>query len=483
MAKPQQSLEQVQEQRLQQRLNPQSVALGRMLEMSTPEFEDDVRRELDENPALEATDVPDESPAENDFSETAEELQRADFSDDEAPDYPASGRYSADNQSFDPVSIAVADGPTLMENLLTQLRDEFELTPDQRRIALHILGNLDSNGYMHRSLSSIADEVAIAEGIDVSDAEVKDVFRMVRQLDPPGIGAVDLRDCLLLQLDRKPKDVTVLTAREIIDRYFDLFSKKHFEKLQSHLGISRNQLAQALEYIHTLNPKPAAGLESVSTSDRTGHIVPDFVLSYDDATDSFTLSLTSRIPDLGLEATFNVEPENSESPAVRKADREADAFIRRKRESALDFIKLVKMRNNTLMTIGRAIVEWQHDFFTTGDRSDIKPMILKDISARTGLDLSVISRATAGKYILTTFGTYPLKLFFNERPDADTDVSAHKIMTVIKELVDAEDKSNPLSDRAINEALTNQGYELARRTVAKYRERLNIPVARLRKKI
>lgn len=486
MAGSRQSLEQTQEQRLQQRLNPQSVALGRMLEMSTPEFEDEVRRELDDNPALEATDAGGESTPESEFHETAEELQRADYGDeDDAPDYPAlSGGWDG-RADFDPVSIAADDGPSLMESLLSQLRDENTLSPEDLRIAIHILGNLDSNGYMHRSLSSIADEVEIAEGTVVTDEEVKRVFGMVRELDPPGIGAVDLRDCLLLQLDRRPKDVTVLTAREIIDRYFDLFSKRHYDRLLSHLGISRSQLSEALDYIKTLNPKPTAGLEGVVSADRTRHIVPDFVLAYDETTDNFTLTLTSRIPDLGIETTFAADPAltSGASAAVRKVEKDAGAFIRRKRESAQEFIKLVKLRNNTLMTIGRAIVEWQRNFFVTGDRADIRPMILKDIAGLTDLDLSVISRATAGKYILTSHGTYPLKLFFNERPDADTDVSTHRILNTMSRLIDNEDKSNPLSDRAINEALVAQGYDLARRTVAKYRERLGIPVARLRKKI
>ena len=481
-----QSLQQTQEQRLQQRLNPQSVALGRMLEMSTPEFEDEVRRELDDNPALEEVDSAPESTPEGEFHETAEQLQRADYGDDDdAPDYTSAQGGWSDRYDFDPVTIAADDGPSLMESLLTQLRDENTLTNEDMRIAIHILGNLDSNGYMHRSLSSIADEVEIAEGIVVTDQQVKKVFEMVRELDPAGIGAVDLRDCLLLQLDRKPKDVRVVTAREIIDRYFDLFSKKHYDRLQSQLGISRSQLSDALEYIKTLNPNPAAGIEGVVSADRTRHIVPDFILAYDETTDNFTLTLTSRIPDLGIEATFAADPAltSGASMAVRKAEKDAGAFIRRKRESAQEFIKLVKMRNNTLMTIGRAIVEWQHTFFVTGDRADIRSMILKDIANVTGLDLSVISRATAGKYILTSHGTYPLKLFFNERPDADTDVSTHRILNAMSRLIENEDKNNPLSDRAINEALAEQGYELARRTVAKYRERLGIPVARLRKKI
>ncbi len=481
MAAGNQSLKQTQEQRLQQTLNPQLVALGRMLEMSTPEFEDEVRRELDDNPALEVADNGPDALAESDFTETAEQLQRADYGDDD--DAPSFGNFGAESSAFDPLSIAVDDETSLMDNLMSQLRSENDLSPNDLRIAAHILGNLDSNGYMHNSLSSIADEIAIAEGIDVSDADVRRVFDMVRHLDPPGIGALDLRDCLLLQIDRAPARPAVNIARRIIAEYFDLFSKKHYDRLQSQLSISRTQLSQALDYIQTLNPKPGAGLEGVVTADRTRHIVPDFVLTYDEATDNFNLSLTSRIPDLTIDASFAASaPPSAVSPAARRAEKEAGVFIRRKRDAALKFIELVNLRNSTLMTIGRAIVSWQRRFFITGDRSDIRPMILKDLANVTGLDLSVISRATAGKYILTSHGTYPLKFFFNERPDADTDISSHQILDAITQLIGAEDKSHPLADEAIRAALSAQGFELARRTVAKYRERLGFPVARLRKK-
>ncbi|MCM1068167.1 MAG: RNA polymerase factor sigma-54 [Muribaculaceae bacterium] len=478
-------LQQVQQQRLQQRLNPQNVALGRLLEMSVPELEDEIRRELDDNPALEASEsVPDDS--HDEFGESADQLQMADYAD--ADDAPAGIRArSRLDDAFDPVTIAPDDGDSLIDAVMKHLTDEYELNEQELRIAEHIVGNLDDNGYLTRCLADIADDIAMAEGFEPRQEQVKHVFGLIRSLEPAGICAVDLRDCLLLQLDRLKPSQARSHAGEIIADHFDSFAKKHFDRLQAQLGISRSELAEALELIRTLNPKPASGLDLGRGADSVRHITPDIALDYDPGSDTFTLSLLGNIPEMSIEQTFAREAEREpQAAAGDKAglrQRKALTFIRRKRDDAAAFIKLVEMRSATLMSIARAIVDIQRSFFISGDKADIRPMILRDIAARTGLDLSVISRAAAGKYILTPHGVYPLKLFFNERPDADADVSAHEILKVIEELIDSEDKHNPLPDRELCEALRSRGYDLARRTVAKYRERLGHPVARLRKQL
>lgn len=472
------SLRQEQQLALQQRLNPQNVALGRVLEMSVPEFEDEVRRELDDNPALEAVEP--ENDTTDDFGESSEQLQLADYADDDdAPAYLAGNR-SADDRHVEVASYTADDEESMGEILLRRLAAETDLDDTDMRVAAHIIGNFDDNGYLTRPLRDITDDIAIAEGMYVDDSDVRRVFDAIRSLDPPGIGAVDLRDCLLLQLNRMPQTVESVTAREIVAHHFDLFSKRHFDRLQAQLDIPRENLADAIELIQGLNPKPASALEGPHSTDRAQHVVPDFVLDYDAATDTFTVSLQGNIPELAIESSFRVD---ELPPTASPRQRQAYTFIKDKRNAATTFIKLVSLRAQTLMSIARAIVKLQHDFFVSGDKADIKPMILRDVAALTGLDLSVISRATSGKYILTPHGMYPLKMLFNERPDADNDVSTHRILKALGDIIDREDKHSPLSDQALTEALQAQGYDIARRTVAKYRERIGQPVARLRKEL
>ena len=270
------------------------------------------------------------------------------------------------------------------EILMRRLTAENELDEDDMRIASHIIGNIDDNGYLTRPLRDIADDIAISEGFYVDDADVRRVFDDIRKLDPAGICAVDLRDCLLLQLERMPQTVESITAREIVAHHFDLFSKRHFDRLQAQLDIPRPALADAIDIIQGLNPKPASALEGLRTSDRVQHVVPDFVLDYDAATDTFTVGLQGNIPELAIESSFRADdPGESATPRQKQAH----AFIRDKRNAATAFIKLVELRARTLMMIARAIVKLQHDFFVSGDKADIKPMILRDVSTLTGLDI------------------------------------------------------------------------------------------------
>ena len=469
------SLRQVQQQALQQRLNIQNVALGRLLEMNMVQFEDEVRRELDDNPALELKNGETDKET-DDFNETPEQLQLADYADaDDIPYYKLEAlNHEAGGTAFDPASVMPDDSDSVLDILLRRLSNETELQPDELNVARYIIGNLDSNGYLTRSLEDIADDMAINEGIEVSRNKLIKAFEAVRALEPAGIGAIDLRDCLLLQLERLETTPEVLTAILIIKDNFELLAKKHYDRLGNAVGTSASDLERALRLIQSLNPKPAASL--AGTPDSSPHIIPDFILDYDAMTELFTVSLSGRQPDLGIEESFSATHQAGE-----RGSSEADAFIKKKRDEATSFIKLAEMRGATLLAIAKTIVSKQSAFFASGDPAEIRPMILKDISAVTGLDISIISRAVAGKYILAPHGVYPLKYLFNERSSASSDTSSLEILEAIKKLINSEDKSSPLTDQELTEKLQASGYDIARRTVAKYRERLGYPVGRLRK--
>ncbi|WP_280121372.1 RNA polymerase factor sigma-54 [Duncaniella muricolitica] len=478
------SLSQSLEQRLQLRLSPMQMRLVRMLEMTEPEIEEEVRREVDDNPALEVVDTPvaGEEPTET-YGESAEQMQLADYRDeDDIPPYrlEANNR-SADDVRFEPV--AVAAGESLMESLMSQLA-ETDLSQRQLAIARYIVGNIDDNGYMTRTLPQIDDDLAIDAGIEVDMAEIKDIFARIRTLDPAGVGAYDLRDCLSLQLRRMPDSEAVRTAREIVDNYFDVFSLRHFDRLGSLLGISRESLREADEVIRSLDPKPASRFGESDADDRARHIVPDFYVEVD-RNDRITVSMPGSLPELAIERSFDVDDEVSvaDTGETSMRKREALSFISSKRRDASDFIELLRLRRVTLMKVMEAIARWQREFFLSEDESRLRPMVLKDIAGAIGMDISVVSRATAGKYVATQGGVYPLKFFFNERVSEDEDASSREILSALRVLIQEEAPSSPLSDDALTARLTEMGYNIARRTVAKYRERLGIPVARLRKKL
>lgn len=465
-------------QRLQQKLSPLQIRYGRVLEMNAPEIEEEVRQELDDNPALAVADTQQDDFSDETFNESAEQLQMADYRDeDDIPSY----RLEARNHSVNDVyrePVAVAGGNTLMEHLSSQLA-EMGLSVTDLRIADYIVGNIDDNGYLTRTLPAIIDDLAINQGLDVADEDVRRMYNTVRSLDPAGVGAIDLRDCLLLQLKRRRATPDVRVAREIVSDYFDLFSLKHYDRLVSSLGVTRQQLQEAVDVIRTLDPKPGSVYADAAVDDRVRHIIPDFSVEVDG--DSITLTLLNNIPELCIEETFAAGDDNR---SVTPREREAAAFVRRKRDEASDFIAMLKLRQSTLYSVMSAIVKIQRDFFLTDDETKLRPMRLRDIGAVTGLDLSVISRAAAGKYVTTPGGVYPLKFFFNDSAGSDDeDASVRKIIAEIKEIVDNEDHARPLSDDAITTELRERGYDIARRTVAKYRERLGYPVARLRKEV
>lgn len=470
--------------RQQQRLTPMQVQFVKMLEMTAPEIEDTVRHAVDEMPALEASD-PDALPADHDTITRAADHgtdtpSPANDSTDPTPYYARrADNRSADDRYFDAAAAAPARDETLIESLAAQL-SLLDMDDTDRLIAANIIGNLDDNGYMTRDLQAIADDLLTSASIVVDTDRVNRVWQQVRALDPAGIAAVDLRDCLLLQLRRLPRSPRVETATEIVSHYFDIFSKMHFDRLANAMGIDRDSLRDAVDVIRRLNPKPGAMFAAGHPGDEAAqHVIPDFNVDVDG--DRLILTMPSRIPELSIERAF--AEDTPVTAATERSRRDAMLFIRRKRDEAQSFIKLLSMRQETLYRVMQAIVKLQRDFFMTGDESLIRPMILRDIKEITGYGLSVVSRATTGKYVSTPYGTYSLKSLFNERPKDDNDASAHQIFAALRQLIDGESPAHPLSDRQLTDALSAQGFDIARRTVAKYREHLGYPVARLRRKI
>lgn len=474
------TLQQQQELKQLQRLTPMQVQFVRMLEMTGPELEGEVNRALDEMPALEIAENQSVTPDNDGFNETAEQVQLADYgNDDDIPSYMLDARNRSVNDTYY-TPVAVNDELTLTEDLSRQL-SELPLSPRQLTIANYIIGNLDSNGYLKRTPEAIADDITFTESVETEAAEVSEVIDIIRTLDPAGVGAVDLRDCLLLQLNRRQPTVEVITAREIITHYFDLFSKKHFDRLADLLGIDTERLTAAVDIISRLNPKPGNQLNDSAIEHSGRQIVPELQVEID-SDNNLTVSLLNNIPDLALSRSFSLDTPMSATLTPRQRT-DAATFIRTRRDEAQAFIKTLQMRQSTLLNVMTAIASLQRDFFLTGDETRLHPMILKDVAAVTGYDLSVISRATASKYVLAPSGIYPLKFFFNERPKADDDVTSHQIIDAIKTIISQEDKRSPLPDETIAAMLSEKGFNIARRTVAKYRERLGLPVARLRKTI
>lgn len=468
-------------QALQQTLAPLQVQYVRMLEMNAAAIEDEVRRRLDENPALAADrDTADDSAyAGGDASADSYDSDSGYDSEDDRADYAYRRRLSSQRSGGRmPIEANAAAGPDLAESLNGQLA-ELPLDKRARALARYVIGSLDSNGRLTRTPQAMADDVSIATGADVTAADMRAAMAVVRSLDPAGVGAVDLRDCLLLQLDRKTPSQAVDDATMIVEDHFDTFATKNYDRLLSRSGLTAQRLHDAVSLIQTLNPKPG-NAEGSSPSDRTLHITPDFTVEPDEAHPGrFIVTLNQSIPELSVSEGFTPEAEEALGNGRQAAD--ARTFMRSRRQEASDFIGLVNRRNETLMQIMKAIVKLQQPFFSTEDPETIRPMILKDISAITGRDLSVVSRAAAGKYVATPSAVYPLKMFFNERPHDDSDMSTHRILTAMRQIIDAEDKSRPLSDDALQSALADRGLDIARRTVAKYREMMNIPNSRGRR--
>ena len=485
------SNKQILEQRLTTRLwiAPQQKLLGRLLEMNGAEIEEEVRRATDENPAIEEAETrpaerqPDRDEEGEPITETADEMMRADYrSEDDIPYYRTHiSNRSADDEAYEPT---LAAENSIIDYLTAQI-GERDLTPRQTLIAKYIIGNISDTGYLQRDVESMTFDIIDHTGYDISEEEVSRVLDEVRELDPPGIAATNLRECLLLQLQRKTGTETARLAYTVIDKHFDLFSKKHFDKIAEALGIDRDKLKRVIAEIAKLNPKPASSITGVSADTHSQQITPDFIVETEGP--DTTLTLANSLPDLQISQSYSLTYEKYAAggkPATRR-ERSIASDVRDKYTKAKMFIEMLRQRQQTLYRTMEAIMLRQKAFFLTGDPAALKPMVLRDIAADLGYDVSVISRATRNKYVSTEWGTFPLKFFFSEglQHKSGEEVSSREILSAIEELVDGEDKRNPLSDERLREILTGRGYEIARRTVAKYREKLSIPVARLRKEI
>ena len=476
-----------QDQKLSQRLSPLQLQLVPLLQMNSLEIEEKVRSELDDNPALEINEEATNNQLDKDeegetFNETAEDMQQADYRDeDDIPYYRRSiSNHSADDET--PNAIIISEG-SLVDYLMEQIHER-KLSDTQMQIAEYIIGNIDDNGYLSRSLIAITDDLIFQTGLDVPEKEVRDVLSIVQELDPAGVGALDLQDCLKLQLKRKKDNEISRLSYQVVNGLFDEFSKKHYDKIMSALDIDDDTMKAIVADIRTLTPKPGNAITGIADESHSQQIIPDFNVEVEG--ENIMLTLLNNIPELQIAESYSATYNNyaKHKPSSRQ-EMDIAADVKVKYEKANDFIKVLRQRQETLFYTMRSISIRQRDFFLTGDETKIRPMILKDVAEDTGYDLSVISRATVNKYVTTPWGVYPLKYFFNEglQHESGEEVSTREILTILKSVIDGENKNRPYSDEQLCSIMKKKGYEIARRTIAKYREKLSIPVARLRKEI
>ncbi len=479
------------QQKLLQKLSPQQIQMIKLLEIPAMQLEQRIKKELEENPILEEgdeedTDAPqqDEDTADNEKDGDDEEFSLEDYiEDDEIPTYKLNtSNYSDDDKRPEMPLSSSSNFHTHLESQLG-LRS---LTEKQEMLALYILGNIDDDGYLRRKLEAIVDDLAFTQNIQTNEEELYQVLQILQDLDPPGVGARDLQECLLLQISRKDQsDPRVALARKIIKSHFQEFTRKHYDKIIKRMNITSDELKGAIAEILKLNPKPGSSFSDPMQSS-TQHIVPDFILDLKDG--EFVLSLNSHnVPELRINRTYSEMLESYVSNKNKRSKQEKDtiSFVKQKLDSARWFIDAIIQRQNTLLLTMNAIIEYQKEYFVEGDEAKLKPMILKHIAEKTGLDISTISRVANSKYIQTHFGIFPLKSFFSEGLQSDTgeEVSTREIKNILITCISNEDKRKPLTDEKLVIILKEKGYNIARRTVAKYREQLNIPVARMRKEL
>lgn len=475
-----------------QTLSPQQILAVKLLELPAVELEDRVRAELLENPALE--EGKEEQPGDGEPAGDGEEEGDTGYdalddylNEDEIPDY----KLQENNRSRDrqPEEIPFSDATSFYESLQEQLGEQ-DLSERQRKLAEYLIGSLDDDGLLRKPLGSISDELAIYAGVEAPASELEQALKVIQGFDPPGLGARDLQECLLIQIRRKKagqggKAGELLPVEEaIVSSCYGEFTRKHWDKIRQKLGLDEDTLQRAVREVCKLNPRPGASMgEAIGKSMQ--QIVPDFLAeTYDDGTVSLSLN-NHDIPELRMSRSFR---EMAEEHARNKANqtkesKEAMMFLKQKMDAAQGFIDAIKQRQSTLLATMQGIVDLQRPFFLEGDESLLRPMILKDVAARTGLNISTISRVSNGKYVQTNFGIYPLKFFFSDGyvTGSGEEMSARKIRKALKEIVDGEDKKNPYTDDELAEQMNAKGCPIARRTVVKYRQQLNIPVARLRK--
>lgn len=485
-------LKQTLQQKLQQKLSPNQILVMKLIEVPTAQLEQRIKEELEENPVLEIDPnkerhTDDEDEAEE--TETQEETNDRDTSIEEylaGADIPAyklkANNYSPDDKQPDvPFSEGISFYEHLQEQIGLQNFDE-----QQEKIARYIIGNIDEDGYLRRTPQEISDDLVFATNIEVDVKSIEEILSIIQHFDPAGVGAKDLRECLLLQLRvRDQNDNTIKLATAIVDQCFEEFTKKHYDKIIKKLRIKEDELKVAIEEILRLNPKPGSGY-SGSLVKASQHIIPDFIIDYEDNRLSFHLNSRNE-PELKISTTYRemLQEFVSNKANQTREQREAAIFVKQKLDSAKWFIDALRQRRNTLTLVMKAILDYQGEYFIDGDETKLKPMILKDIATITNLDPSTISRVSNSKYVQTPFGIFPLKYFFSEKIQntEGEDISSREVKKILEESIAAEDKRNPLTDEKLVEILAAQSYNIARRTIAKYREQLGIPVARLRKEL
>jgi len=473
--------------KLLQKLSPQQIQLMKLIQLPTQAFEQKIKQEIEENPALESGKESDvDSDLQNEYDDAGTETIETDInideylSDDETPSYKLqSNNYSADD---DEKSIPYASGTSFNQFLKNQL-NTFRLNEQERQIAEFLVGSIDESGYIRRSLEDIVDDLAFSSNIFTDISEVKRMLDYVQKLDPAGVGAQNLEDCLLIQLHRKSEKPERILAISILEKSFEHFVKKHYKKLIQKFDINEEQLKGAIEEIEKLNPKPGGAY--ASNTKIVEQIVPDFSIKIIE--DKLELTLNSRnAPELHISNEYNNMLKGyAASKEKSKSQKDAIQFIKQKLDGAKWFIDAIKQRQQTLLVTMNTIMHMQEEYFLSGDERKLKPMILKDIADKINMDISTVSRVANSKYVDTPYGTKLIKEFFSESmmTDSGEEVSTREIKKILQTVIDEESKKKPLTDEKLAAILKEKGYLIARRTVAKYREQLHIPVARLRKKI
>jgi RNA polymerase sigma-54 factor len=477
--------------RQQQTLSPLQIQQIKLLELNALEIENRITRELEDNPALEETsdsftDTENDEHIENfDDKEnnSSEDLSLGDYlTEDDIPDYKLQQSYYSPENGKD--EIPYSESESFQEYLLGQLRLK-SLTENEFKIAEYLIGNLGEDGYLRREPEAISDDLAFQYNLEVSVAEIEKAITIIQELDPPGVGAANLRECLLLQLHRREKSPAKESAILILTNYFEAFHKKQYDKIMRGLNISEDDLKDAVKEITLLNPRPGGAWESTMET-KMAQIIPDFQVDTINGELIFNM-LEKNIPELRINKEYSdMMKDYAEGNSIQsQSKRDALLFIKQKLDSAKWFIDAIKQRNTTLEKTMLSIINIQRDFFLSGEEASLKPMILKDVSEKCGYDISTVSRVSNSKYVQTNWGVYPLKYFFSEAMTNDDgeEISTREIKAALKQCIDDENKKNPLTDDGLMKALKAKGYDIARRTVAKYREQLNIPVARLRKNI
>ena len=490
-----------QTQKMLQKLSPQQILLMKLLQIPTMELSTRIKEEIEENPALEESETEnfdDEMPNnedenfddnQDDYEDSDDYDPLADFDDylqdgddDEAAYKLRTNNYSRDDEHYE---VPISNEESFQDILIQQLGFR-NLDERKYKIGTYIIGNLDDSGYLSRPITGIVDDLLFTQNIDVNEEEVIEVLHIIQEFDPAGVGATDLQECLLIQLrrlqeDNEDEDVDYTLPIIIIEQYFNEFTKKHYDKIVKKSGISERQFRAAMKEILKLNPKPGG---TIGGSQRSNYVIPDFTIVNNCG--KLELTLNSRnTPELHVNKDYIDMLMDLSKQKSNKTNKEAVTFVKSKIESAKWFIEAIKQRNITLYTTMEAIMEYQKEYFLTGDETKLKPMILKDISEKVGLDISTISRVANSKYVQTAYGTFSLKSFFSESltNDEGEEVSTREIKKILMDCIEQEDKSKPLTDDVLTQILKEKGYNIARRTIAKYREQLDIPVARLRKEL